>query len=127
MDSNLHFDVRRAGDDGSAYRLMDAAIFAQVAAAHPDVLLIPEHENTRYYAHCAPYHELRQGFAGTPETVRAVYPGALSVVYVPDGPVEAMRAELVASVKRGDILMFRAWWDDAFNAQVKSIYEDAGK
>ncbi len=127
VDSNVNFDGRRAGNDGNAYRLMDASIFQEVAAAFPDVLLIPEHENTRYYAYTAPYNELRQNVTGTPESVSAVYSQAFSVIYVPDGPVKEKRAELIAAVQHGDILMFRGWWPDDFNAQVKSIYAAAGK
>jgi hypothetical protein len=105
----------------------DAAIFEAVAKANPDVLLIPEHENTRYYAYTAPYNELRGGVTGTPETAWSVYPASFSVVYVPDGDVKTKRAALVASVERGDVLMFRGWWDDPVNAEILSIYKDAGK
>ncbi|BCM92626.1 hypothetical protein IAD21_04508 [Abditibacteriota bacterium] len=127
VDSNVNFDGRRAGNDGNAYRLMDASIFQEVAAAFPDVLLIPEHENTRYYAYTAPYNELRQNVTGTPDSVTAVYPRAFGVIYVPDGPIDQKRDELIAAVKHGDILMFRGWWPDDYNAKVKSIYEAAKK
>jgi hypothetical protein len=35
--------------------------------------------------------------------------------------------ELVASVKAGDIMIFRAWWNDPVNEQVRQIYEAAAK
>lgn len=127
VDSNVHFDVRREGKDGNAYRLMDASIFQEVAAAFPDVLLIPEHQDTHYYAYTAPYDELRQNATGTPASVTTIYPQAFGVIYVPDGPIDQKRDELVAAVKRGDILLFRGWWADENNAKVKSIYESAGK
>jgi hypothetical protein len=104
---------------------IDAAIFQQVAASQPEVLLIPEHQNTRYYAYTAPYDELRGGVASTPETVRRVYPGAFTVIAVPDGPIDARRAELVDAVRRGDVLLFRAWFDDSYNEKVRAIYADA--
>ena len=47
VDSNLYLDARRPGNDGNAYTMIDPAIFQEVAAAFPDVLLIPKHENTR--------------------------------------------------------------------------------
>lgn len=107
----------------------DAAIFQQVAQTlareHLQVLLMPEQQNTRYYAYSAPYDELRGGVASTPADVRRVYPRAFSVISVPDGPLDARRDELVQAVKRGDILLFRAWFDDTYNAKVKSIYQEA--
>ena len=107
----------------------DAAIFQQVAQAlakqHINVLLMPEQQNTRYYAYTAPYDELRGGVASTPADVRRVYPQAFEVINVADGPLDARRAELVQAVKSGDILLFRAWFNDTYNAQVKSIYQEA--
>lgn len=109
----------------------DASIFQRVTNALTrrgvHTLIMPEHQNTRYYAYTAPYDELRGGVASTPADVRRVYPHAFSVISVPDGPVDAHRAELVQAVRRGDILLFRAWFDDPYNAQVKRIYQDAGK
>lgn len=105
----------------------DAAIFAKVLSAHPDVLLIPEHQAARYYAYGAPYDELRGGVASTPDSVREIYPRAFSVIAVADGPTEKRRTELVKAVKAGDVLLFRAWFEDVFNAQVKSVYDEAKK
>ena len=103
----------------------DAALFAKVLSAHGDVLLLPEHQATRYWAYSAPYDELRGGVTGTPQSVREIYPNAFSVIIVSDGPIDEKRTELVKSVKAGDVLMFRAWFDDSFNAKVKSIYDEA--
>lgn len=107
----------------------DAAMFQRVVQAlakqRVNVLLMPEHQNTRYYAYTAPYDELRGGVATTPADVRRVYPEAFEVINVADGPLDARRAELVQAVKRGNILLFRAWFDDAYNAKVKSIYQEA--
>ena len=106
----------------------DALIFKRVAEAHPDVLLMPEHENTQYYAYTAPYQSFAHfGTTSTPASVRSVYPGAFSVNYAADGPFEQKRAELVEAVRRGDILVFRGWFDDPNNAKIKSIYEEARK
>ena len=41
--------------------------------------------------------------------------------------VNAHRAELVAAVRRGDILLFHGWWPNPNNPLIKSIYEEAGK
>ena len=127
VDSNVRFDPRFQPSDGAGYELLDAAIFRAVARAHPDALIIPEHENTLYHAFTAPYNELRGGFASTPEPVRRVYPNAFNVLAIADGPMDERRDELIAAVRRGDILLFRAWFDDVFNAKVKSIYAEAGR
>ncbi|HET6383611.1 MAG TPA: hypothetical protein VFJ58_09490 [Armatimonadota bacterium] len=110
--------------NGDPNRPMDAAIFRRVAAAFPDALLMPEHKNTLYHAYTAPYNELRQGFTGTRPSVSDVYPGAFDVISVPDGPIEKRHDELVAAVRRGDILLFRAWFADTYNDQVRRIYQD---
>ncbi len=103
----------------------DPLIFKKLAEAHPDVLLIPEHANIQHYAYTAPYKELRLGFSSAPDYAVRVYPDAFSVIYVADGPVDEKHAELVQAVKRGDILLFRGWWDDPFNAKMKAIYQEA--
>ncbi len=102
-----------------------AQIFEQVHAAVPDVLLIPEQQDARYYRSTAPYDELRGGVTSTPAWARALYPRAFTVINVSDGDTKGKHAELVQAVKSGDVLMFRAWWDDPFNADVKSIYAEA--
>lgn len=104
---------------------MDASVFRRVAEAHPDVLLIPEHENLCYYAYTAPYNQLNMGVASTTAIVRHVYPGAFSVLQVADGPVDQRRAELVTAVRSGDILLFRGWFADPYNDKVKGIYREA--
>jgi hypothetical protein len=70
---------------------------------------------------------VRQNHFATPAEARCVYPEAFSVLYVADGPVDEHREQLVKAVKSGDILLFRGWWDDPYNAKVKSIYQDAKK
>ena len=102
-----------------------AQIFEQVLAAQPDVLLMPEHQSARYYRVGAPYDELRAGVTGTPDKVRAIYPRAFSVISVADGDAKKHHDELVSSVKRGDILMSRVWFDDPDNAEIKAIYDAA--
>lgn len=105
----------------------DAEVFAQLLAAFPDVLFIPEHQNLRYYAYTAPYDELRQGVTTTSADVRAVYPKAFTTIYTADGPLSEQRDNLVNSVKKGDVLLFRGWFEDPQNAIVKTIYALAGQ
>ena len=107
---------------------LDASIFRRVAAAHPDVLLMPEHKNALYYAYTAPFLSFfHHGITSTPAEVRAIYPNAFGVIYAPEGPIEEHRAELTEAVRRGDILIFHGWYDDPHNALIKRIYEDAAQ
>lgn len=100
--------------------------FREMAKKYPGCLLIPEHHSDRYWAYTAPYNELRLGYSATPPQVREAYPRAFSVLRVVDGPsIEEKNDELVQAVRQGDILLFRAWWDDPENAKIKHIYEQA--
>ncbi len=120
------FYVDSNGDPNAPY---DVSIFKnlteRMAGAGIKGLVIPEHKTTRYFAYTAPYAELRLGFVDSPAMARAAYPNGFECNYVPDGPVDKDRSGLVRAVKRGEVLMFRGWWPDSFNAQVKSIYTDA--
>ncbi len=103
---------------------MSADIFAKVAKAFPDVLLIPEHKNLRYYTMTAPYNSfVQRGVAQTPADVRSVYPQAFSVIYAPGGPIDQRKDELVSAVRDGDILMFHCWYDDPANRLLRAIYQ----
>lgn len=108
--------------NGDPSRPLDPDILEKVAAAFPDVLLIPEHKNVRYFAFSAPYFSLREGLASTPEAIRAVYPNAFSTVNTADGQIGQRRGELVSAIKHGDILLYRTWYDDPANKDVKSLY-----
>jgi len=117
------FYIDSNGDTNAPY---DAMIFKQIADAEPDVLIMPEHENVKYYAYTVPYNALTNGVTGDPQNAIWTYPNAFSNIYTPDGDISGQSSNLVASVARGDILMYRGWWNDPQNAQVKSIYQTAG-
>ena len=104
---------------------MDAAVFKKLAAAFPDALFLPEHSRMLYYAYTAPIQELRQGHALTDPLVRSLYPKAFTTIYTADGPIDARHADLVSGVKQGDILMFRAWFNDSGNQKDSEIYKEA--
>jgi hypothetical protein len=105
---------------------LPAEVFGKAAKAFPDVLLIPEHENPRYYAVAAPFHSFEhEERAYTPDDVRAIYPQAFSVIYAPDGPLKEKRRELVEAARRGDILLFHGWWPNPNNAFLKGVVEEA--
>ena len=121
------FYVDSNGDPNVPY---PASVFENVADALArqgiNALLMPEHKKVRYYGTTAPYAELRGGNFGTPDRIRRVYPGAFTVLCTSDGDLDGHHADLVNAVKGGDILLFRAWWDDPQNAKVKAIYAEAG-
>lgn len=120
------FYVDSNGDPNVPY---PASVFQNVAAALArqkiTVLLMPEHKSVRYYSVAAPYAELRGGHLGTPDRIRRVYPGAFTVLCTSDGDLDGHHADLVSAVQRGDILLFRAWFDDPQNARVKAIEDEA--
>jgi hypothetical protein len=101
---------------------ISAEIFKSVMEARPDVLLIPEHTTPRYYAYGSNYEAHS---TSTPELVRCIYPEAFTSIYVATiDQMEDHVAELIESVGRGDILLFRSWYDDPkHNPFVKTIYE----
>jgi len=105
--------------------IMRAKLMRRLAERHPDVLIVPELQYTGYYSHVSGYKELRQGYASTPWRVLLTYPQAFSVINVGDGPIADRRADLVSAVRRGDILMFRGWFNSPENAAVQSIYQEA--
>jgi hypothetical protein len=101
---------------------IDSKILRSVAGAHPDVLLVPEHENVGYFAFSAPYNELRGGVTSTPAAARATYSRSFSFINTADGPIQDRFDQLVQSVQDGDILLFRSWYPDPANDLVKEIY-----
>ena len=101
---------------------IDASIIQKVAATFPDCLLIPEHSNLRYYAYSMPLMQLSQGRLGTTDLVRTTYPNATSLIFTLDGPLDLYRDALTASVKHGDIPMYRTWYPDPQNEKVKALY-----
>lgn len=109
--------------NGDANNPVSATVFAKVAAAHPDVLLIPEHQTLGYYGSTAPYRELRGGWACSPTTVRKIYPRAFSVINTADGDIDGNRDQLKQAIAQGDILLFRGWFDDPAHAKMRALYE----
>ncbi len=100
---------------------LDVNVIKKVSASFPDVLLVPEHSNLRYYAYSAPYRELRQGFAGTTDFTHGTYPKAFTVIYTADGLIDYYHKSLASAVKSGDTLMYRTWWRDPQNDKVKNL------
>ena len=108
--------------NGEPSRPLNADILQRIASAFPDILLVPEHKNVRYYAFSAPYFSLAHGIASTPGPVKAVYGNAFSLINTADGQISKHRDDLIAAAKQGDVLMYRSWYDDPANAELKSLY-----
>jgi hypothetical protein len=106
---------------------MDPSILQRVSAAIPGVLIIPEHSNLQYYAYTAPYRQINQGYTSAEADARLVYSKGFAILNVADAPIQEDYNQLVTSVTQGDILLFRAWFDDCSLTSVKSIYQAAGQ
>jgi hypothetical protein len=128
LDSNVRWAKNH--DSSTVIGNMFSSTLQAVAKRHPDVLIIPEHCNMRDWGISAPYKETRQDFFDTPADAKALYPNAITVLRVVDGPPLTMTSvhdRLVTAVKNGDILLFRAWWNDPDNVSIKKILDDAAK
>ncbi|RYE54356.1 MAG: hypothetical protein EOP48_12500 [Sphingobacteriales bacterium] len=100
--------------DGAG-KVMDYSIFKRLVELCPDVLIIPEHERISYYAYTAPFSDLKFENILLEEEVKSIYPEAFKVINVPEGlkGTEAENiANLVASLKQGNIFLFRPWFND---------------
>lgn len=114
--------------DGVKGGPLDADIFERLQREYPDVLMMPENENLRYFAYGAPLNSFQHhAVSSTTVGVRAAYPQAFSVLIAAEGDFAGKRAELVEAVKRGDILLFHGWYGAANNPTIKSIYQEATK
>jgi hypothetical protein len=81
-----------------------------LARERPDVLLIPEHHALPYWAFSTPYVSLHRGNGDwSTDLARRLFPSAFQVLDISDASNDAV----VAAWRRGDILLFRAWyWND---------------
>ncbi len=135
LDAKLSYAKKRWGctlfyvdSNGDPNAPLPAEIFSRLAAKHPDVLLIPEHENVHYYASTAPYRcygNLKQ--LGTPQEVRRVYPRAFSCVAVAHADPAPVSDRLAEDVRRGDVLIVNAWYRWGGLESVRRIYRAAGR
>jgi len=118
VDSNV--------DEGGI--LLDASVFKKVHEAEPDVLLIPEHQNTRYFEFTAPFEEMRFGGRMVDVLTHATYPSSFFVLTVseaifdPTGKRLISDEELKKSLQQGNVFLYRAWYEDEpTNGLVKKL------
>jgi phage FluMu protein Com len=83
--------------------------FRELAAAHPDCLLIPEHHGLPFWAFSAPYVALRRDSSDpVARWPRKIFAGAFGALDISDAADDW--EEIVAARNRGDLLLFRAWF-----------------
>ncbi len=122
MDTNVKWERGMWQGDAS---LLAAADLYELTKRHPDVLIFPEFGTFGYWSCCMPYGELRGGSDKTSDLTRAVYPKCGSTITIADGDMMAHYENLLSGVLAGDILLFRGWFGDPANADVKRIYQEA--
>ncbi len=121
----FYVDSNGGPNDASA-----PSVFAAVLKEVPGILLIPENIWTQDYAYTAPLASFTAPYKPlhTPSLAHAIWPGAFSVTYVGDVPGGDLHADperwkqFSEAVHHGDILAFRAWFDDQpLNGQVREL------
>ncbi len=125
--------------DGGPNDATAPSTFSKVAESVPNALIVPENIWTKDLAYTAPLGSFTAPYKPLHTSVdgRAVWPHAFTMTYVGDAPNHDLHnnpndpnqwKEFVQAVKNGDILSFRAWFDDEpLNGEVKEIYREAGK
>jgi hypothetical protein len=109
-------------------RPLNPDVFKEVAQNYPDVLFIPENESMRYFAYSAPLNSyFHNNITSTPAGARALYPQAFSALMAPAGDKPEHHGELVAAVRRGDILLFNGWYGDPALDKIRRIYQEAAQ
>lgn len=123
--------------DGGPNDATAPSIFAQVLEKLPDVLIIPENIWPKDYAYTAPLASYTAPYKPlhTPSDIRAIWPEAFTVTYIGDAPNHDLKRnernpqqwqDFREAVRRGDILTFRAWFDDEpLNSQIRELYREA--
>ena len=107
---------------------LDPEVFRTVAAAFPDVLLMPENEAMRYFAYTAPLNSyMHHRITSTPVGARAVYPRSFSVLMTLDGDHPGDRDALREAVRNGDVLLFNCWYEHPGAEKVKEIYSEVAQ
>lgn len=89
--------------------MMSAEQWAELQRRHPDVLLMPEHQNDQYYSVTAPYNQI--GYDGpTPAHVTQIYPESFSALSIAQQGDTFDGMPYVPAVERGDALVTIGWF-----------------
>ncbi|MBV9679165.1 MAG: hypothetical protein JO185_22710 [Acidobacteriaceae bacterium] len=120
--------------DGGPNDATTPSSFAQVLEKLPGVLIIPENIWPKDYAYTAPLASYTAPYKPlhTSSYIRAIWPEAFTVTYIGDAPNHDLKrnprqwVEFREAVRGGDILTFRAWFDDEpLNSQIRELYREA--
>lgn len=116
VDSNVGQD-QPAGKENSigGGSLINAGVYKEIARLHPDCLIIPEHQNSEYYLYTAPYNDKSFRHLLTPDEK------GFQVLNVADG---FEHIDLSESVRQGNILMGRVWYDAPELPKIKKAYQN---
>ena len=127
LDSNSY--VEDGSKDGATpSHFLTAAMMEALHAAHPEVLVIPEHPHPGYHACSAQYRELRGGSTGTPAAERARDPHAFSVISfagMSDDGWYTNWERLADCVQQGDVHLFDGWYPSRWNELSRLVYRQA--
>ncbi len=104
---------------------MPTRIIEAVQKRHPDVLIIPEHENDAYHLFTPTYKTAIVDEIGCPETVRALYPRAFSCVATDPRTMDRLWDTYVRNVGAGDVLFVEGWYEPVVNYYSDGIYREA--
>jgi len=130
MDSNITWigDPVKIPGAASYSAFLDDQMLQELTVQFPDCLILPEHDSLRSYAYAAPYSQLNHNkLVAPPSGVLLAYPKAFFVNCISPKEAEERHAEILNSVRRGDILFFDGWYASKTNAAVKGLYEEAAK
>jgi len=107
-------------DSTDQYSTID--MMAQVYAAHPDVLLIPENENALMYRSSAPYQQPGTNDFGPTERIRSLYPQAFEVINGPAGSNNLYVAQLENAIRTDNIVIVNGHEPFAPDTIVNNLY-----
>lgn len=127
LDSNGYVEDTTKDGFSPGHRI-SAQMMEALHAAHPDVLVIPEHPHPGYHACTAQYRELRGGSTGTPAAERARDPHAFSVISfasMTDDNWCTNWERLTDGVHRGDVHFFDGWYPSRANELSRLVYRQA--
>jgi len=127
LDSNSYVENGTKDGVNPSHRLT-ATMIEELHAAHPEVLVIPEHPQPGYHACTAQYRELRGGSAGTPAAERTADPHAFSVISfagMSDDGWYTNWERLADCVQQGDVHIFDGWYPSRSNELTRLVYRQA--
>lgn len=129
LDSNVYGTYKAwdiAATDKRIPWVMPTCVLTEIAKRHPDVLIIPEHENAGYYASTGPYKTQIIDQCTANANATTVWPDAFAVLISEERTVENRWETYLADVLRGDILFTEAFYAPLYNVYVRFLYEEAG-